>query len=104
MGASTFTVVASGRTAKEAFLNAVDTARFEKGHGGYSGTIAEKHTMEYLSYAAVSLTRAMEIANVCLGSDTHWCSDKWGPAACVPVEEKGQDSQPQFLFFGWASS
>jgi hypothetical protein len=43
MGACDFTTVAWGRTPKEAFSAAVEDAQWEHGHGGYSGTIAEKH-------------------------------------------------------------
>lgn len=42
MGADTFYTEATGKTAQEAFQNAIDQARWEHGHGGYSGTIAEK--------------------------------------------------------------
>ncbi len=43
MGACDFQTVAWGRTPEEAFRTAVDAAAWEYGHGGYSGTIAEKH-------------------------------------------------------------
>lgn len=42
MGANTFIHIAEGRTADEAFDRARDDARYEHGHGGYSGSIAEK--------------------------------------------------------------
>jgi hypothetical protein len=42
MGAANFETVSSGKTAKEAFSRAVERAQYEYGHGGYSGTIAEK--------------------------------------------------------------
>lgn len=42
MGATNFEVIATGKTAREAFLSAVDDARYWNGHGGYTGTIAEK--------------------------------------------------------------
>ncbi len=42
MGAEGFTTFAKGRTAKEAFEKAVTEAQYEYGHGGYTGTIAEK--------------------------------------------------------------
>jgi hypothetical protein len=43
MGACDFRTVANGKTAAEAFRNAVTDAAWEYGHGGYTGTIAEKH-------------------------------------------------------------
>jgi hypothetical protein len=42
MGACDFYEVAQGKTAREAFQRAVEDAQYESGHGGYTGTIAEK--------------------------------------------------------------
>ena len=42
MGAMGFITTAKGRTAKEAFRAAVEDARHWNGHGGYTGTVAEK--------------------------------------------------------------
>ena len=42
MGACDFYDVAEGKDAEEAFLRAKDNAAWEHGHGGYTGTIAEK--------------------------------------------------------------
>ena len=42
MGAYEFSTVALGKTPEEAFRMAVEDARYEHGHGGYTGTIAEK--------------------------------------------------------------
>ena len=42
MGACTFYTQASGQTASKAFSSAVDSALWYSGHGGYTGTIAEK--------------------------------------------------------------
>jgi len=44
MGASEFINVAEGKTADEAFKKLVAQAQWEHGHGGYSGTIAEKQS------------------------------------------------------------
>ena len=44
MGATNFTVTARGKTASEAFDYATENARYENGHGGYTGTIAEKRS------------------------------------------------------------
>jgi hypothetical protein len=43
MGATTFETMSHGKTAEEAFSAAVDAARYEYGHGGYTGSIAEKY-------------------------------------------------------------
>jgi hypothetical protein len=42
MGATSFTDMAEGNTAAAAFGAAVEKAYWEHGHGGYTGTIAEK--------------------------------------------------------------
>ncbi len=42
MGAEQFEVEANGKDMKEAFQFAVDTAFYDYGHAGYTGTIAEK--------------------------------------------------------------
>lgn len=42
MGAADFRAYAFGKTPGEAFSAAVDQAKHEHGHGGYTGTIAEK--------------------------------------------------------------
>ena len=46
MGAQDFTATAKGKTAKEAFSVAVEDAAYENGHGGYTGTIAEKRSFK----------------------------------------------------------
>ena len=47
MGATNFMTTAKGKSLDDAFRAATDQARFEYGHGGYTGSIAEKdHVME----------------------------------------------------------
>lgn len=45
MGAAEFFEVAIGKTMGEAFDKAYEQAQWEHGHGGYSGTLAEKHSV-----------------------------------------------------------
>lgn len=42
MGANAFETMSHGKTAREAFHAAAEAAAWECGHGGYTGTIAEK--------------------------------------------------------------
>lgn len=42
MGATSFFTTANGKTASEAFASAQADARYDYGHSGYTGTIAEK--------------------------------------------------------------
>lgn len=46
MGAVDFQTYGFGRDAREAFKTAVEQAAWEYGHGGYTGTIAEKPSYE----------------------------------------------------------
>lgn len=96
MGACDFRVVAKGKTAAEAFETATSEARHEHGHGGYSGTIAEKWSFRMIDVPAGTDPR--QYATDLMDADDPRVSDKWGPAACVNVGDG------QWLFFGWASS
>ena len=103
MGACDFTTRARGKTAADAFSSAVASAQYEDGHGGYTGTIAEKSDFIVITpdpgeSPAACVDRLME-------SDDRRIRDKWGPAGCVDC---GPDPKNPtwcvFLFFGWASS
>lgn len=101
MGAETFSQVARGKTADEAFRAATEEARYNYGHAGYTGTIAEKHDFIMLT---VSPERLEEIKKSnwyeFSYDDPLWkrVDDKWGPAGCIDLKDGS------FLFFGWASS
>jgi len=85
MGATTFWVTETGFTPKEAFKKAVEKARYEHGHGGYTGTIAEKD-----SFVMIDVPRGKnpeEYARELLNSDEHEVADKWGPAGCILLEQ-----------------
>lgn len=118
MGAEQFVTYARGKTAEEAFQNARSEAfqnarseaQYEYGHGGYTGTIAEKDNFKIvpLPAAVTDLSMADEAANAIMsgvatsldptGEIHDIADDKWGPAACFDLGNGG------FLFFGWASS
>jgi len=96
MGADTFFNHAKGKTANEAFKSIVEDAQYEHGHGGYTGTIAEKG-----SFVMINLPKgqdAREYANKLIEDNDPRVDDKWGPAGCIKVKDG------EFLFFGWASS
>lgn len=127
MGACIFTTTATGDTAQAAFANAVNDAAWEHGHGGYTGTIAEKQsfvtipdTMERVrsrvekadlgegrKYMPDALDRARDsndpqkqawaIARALLEIGDDRIDNKWGPAGCILIKPK------TWLFFGWAS-
>ena len=100
MGACDFYKLVSGKTAQEAFNKAVTDAQYDSGHGGYTGTIAEKSTFVMISNPVCSTKEAAyELAQKLINEDDRRVSDKWGPAGCIPIA--GTD---KFVFFGWASS
>ena len=103
MGAEQFSARASGRTAQEAFGRAVQEAQYEHGHGGYTGTIAEKSKFKMLAPNAGESPK--DCIRRCLDDDAGWWNDKWGPAACVELGPNPKvPGENLYCFFGWASS
>ena len=96
MGAEVFMVEASGKTAREAFNGACEEAFYMHGHGGYSGTIAEKDSFVEISVPEGKVPE--DFANDLIDEGDPRVDDKWGPAGCIKVEEG------RYLFFGLASS
>lgn len=105
MGATTFMTVGKGADAKEAFKLAVEDAQYEHGHGGYSGTIAEKteFKMVRLPFAPAPDATPREVRKLYsdyadkLTMEDKQIADKWGPAGCIDLGEG------EYLFFGWAA-
>lgn len=95
MGGETFYTEAKGKTAKEAFSKAREEAQYEHGHGGYSGTIAEKSSFTMIPLAG--LDPYVESDRLINDADPR-IDDKWGPAGCFDL------GNGRFAFFGWASS
>ena len=123
MGASEFINVAEGKTADAAFKKLVEQAQWENGHGGYSGTIAEKRSIAEFSRpkgmrratvieAVRALRRIMhdddgdpktapvqaKYPKLPIGAMFEVYDDKWGPALAIQLR-KGE-----YLFAGFASS
>ena len=123
MGATTFYDVVKGSSAKDAFEKAVEEAQYEYGHGGYTGTIAEKDsfvmitppfkatitvTPEMTTTEIKALTREvrklfMDYAEQLIEDSDSRVDDKWGPAGCLEIKPSTKDSDGEYLFFGWAS-
>jgi hypothetical protein len=98
MGAYEFTTISRGQSADEAFRQARDAAAWEHGHGGYTGSIAEKNDFRVIT-GPLSYTEASVLAWRLIEADDPRISDRWGPAGCIPIKDSDA-----FLFFGWASS
>lgn len=113
MGAQFFFIKMKGifKNANEAFTLAVQEAQYEEGHGGYTGTIAEKTSFKMINVPPRK--DPFKFANEMEEKEGFW-QDKWGPAACVEVKGaylqkqrgehyKGKRNFKVFYFFGWAS-
>ena len=101
MGAEVFMASAFGKDINEAFRNAVSNAQHESGHGGYSGTIAEKARFVFIDYDKERQEgeSKRDFIYRLIEQDDERISDKWGPAGCIVGKTDGH-----FIFFGWASS
>jgi len=118
MGATNYITVARGKNAKEAFESAVANAQWEHGHGGYTGTIAEKGS--FVLFQRPKGVRLATVKKVVHAMTTYWdektmaqlekkypkfqvrqmarvWDDKWGPSACMELKPK------VYIFFGMAS-
>lgn len=95
MGASQFFVESKGISARAAFNAAVEEAQYENGHGGYTGTIAEKSAFHIFSLPEGQ--DAQEYAEKLIEEEHPKVNDKWGPAGCICIRPG------EYLFFGWAS-
>lgn len=121
MGATTFESVGQGVDLDAAFRNAHDSATYEYGHGGYSGTLAEKPGA--VLFALPPGVKPREVIDqladggeyddngrtVLPAKLVEWYGhdaeriyrtydDKWGPAVAFEYKPR------HFLFCGWAST
>jgi hypothetical protein len=95
MGADVFMITATGVSARDAFTNARQEALHYSGHGGYTGTIAEKD-----SFNVITLKEGLEphkYADELIDNRDPRIDNKWGPAGCFDL------GGGRYLFFGWAS-
>lgn len=97
MGGCQFVTSAAGSSPAEAFKAAVEEAEYEHGHGGYTGTIAEKSQFTMFHPSAEWL--ADMISERREYDHKYWkeVEDKWGPAGCFALGDS------RYMFFGWAS-
>ncbi|WP_369380510.1 hypothetical protein [Streptomyces sp. cg36] len=104
MGAADFITTATAKDATAAFHQAQDTARYEYGHGGYTGTIAEKHDLRLATYKVLDSEEAAEqLAQKFLDDNHPYYADKWGPAGAIEFKTDNKDGERSFVLFGWAS-
>lgn len=94
MGADFFITKSTGKTAEQAFKQAVKDAKYEYGHKGYTGSMAEKDSFIRIDdlhpdFVTGWTHKAMNDERII---------DKWGPAGCIDL------GNGEYLFFGWASA
>jgi len=95
MGATDFYQKAKGKTARDAFVAAQEKARYDHGHSGYTGTIAEKG--EFVMIPLPPGIEPRDYANLLIEKRDTRIDDKWGPAGCFDL------GKGEFYFFGIAS-
>lgn len=98
MGACDFRTIGTGKTVSEAFTMAKDTAAYESGHGGYTGTIAEKDSFVLIPVPSEFAGRPADFVEHLMVEDDDRIRDKWGPAGAIQIAED------RWMFFGYASS
>lgn len=100
MGAAEFRTLGKGTDANDAFYKVREAAAWEHGHGGYTGTIAEKDEFLMRSEKVMTYNEADVFAQADLENN-----DKWGPAFAlrvVDVDPQGEKFDG-YMFYGWAS-
>lgn len=110
MGACNFETIAIGKNPRDAFNRAVSQAQWEHGHGGYTGTIAEK--IDFVVIPLPKRTAPFDLANRMMDVGDSRINDKWGPAGCIEIPRHHSKirkvelrrGEREYLFFGWASS
>ncbi|MET9403947.1 hypothetical protein [Kitasatospora sp. NPDC002965] len=85
MGAERFTTYQDGIDVTQAFRDAVEDARYEYGHRGYTGTIAEKEDWQTVTSTPLSMDDAEALADRIMRDYEHPLQDAWGPAGAIPV-------------------
>ena len=123
MGASEYMNVGRGKTAQIAFDKVAENARYDHGHGGYSGTIAEKYSMvefprpkgmqaKTMVQAVKDMSRIgfddagnaqtdkvqAKYPKLRIAAMFEVYNDKWGPSLAIELKTG------EYLFVGWASS
>ncbi len=102
MGACEFYEYIDGdQTLDDAFAYAREDAAYMSGHGGYTGTVAEKNSVVAMSKTPQTYQDAMANAYDFVESNNPKCAEKWGPGGAIRVRDETHNG---WLLFGMASS
>lgn len=113
MGAQTFGDFVNNTDVKAAFNEAHEQAQWEHGHGGYTGTIAEKSGYKIVQATPVTWAEARALEKKLINESQQVYDDKWGPACAIRVKDDNakmgwgaSEGKPVdgWYFCGWASS
>jgi len=108
MGAAPFITYQPGSDPAEAFHQACELARYQYGHDGYTGTIAEKYNYTVISATSYTLAEATELARRLIRTEDPRVDAPRGPAGAIAVNQAtpaavAEQAEPDgWLFFGWA--
>lgn len=85
MGSNWFTEGAPGADPRAAFAQAVSESAHRYGHGGYTGSLAEKDSYVVIRGAASPMTRTAALALIATMHDDLRVRDKYGPAGAIAL-------------------
>jgi hypothetical protein len=94
------------RDVTTAFNYAQSRARYFHGHGGYTGTIAEKDAYGVISDEGIPYLKATKMVTTLIEDNDPRIDDKWGPAGAIRIKQRQSKNHKRmdgWLFFGWAS-
>ena len=101
MGGTTFETWQMGHpNVGVAFDRAYDQAVHEHGHGGYTGTLAEKGDYVVIDDEPRPLAEARRLAQRLIEAGDQRIDDKWGPAGAIAIaDEKAVKSRTAEVTF-----
>lgn len=116
MGADPFYVCGFGEDVDDAFCTVVERERRKHGQGGYSGTIADKNSVELIPDDEHKGKQKMKFAEDLVADGDERIKEKRGPAGAIDISGtkraknyrerrrvKGKHGNV-YLFFGFAPS
>ncbi|ATL65099.1 hypothetical protein [Nocardia terpenica] len=105
MGAQQFITYSEHTDIRAAFDAAVEDAQHEYGHGGYTGSIAEKDAYTIITADPIGETAADTLIDDLFDAQDPRIDDKHGPAGAIAIADTDNPARiAGWVFFGWAAS